>query len=137
LTDFNLPIIEEFRANHGRVGGMFEGAPLILLTTTGARSGRPHTNPTVYAEDADHLIVFATNAGQPANPSWLYNIRANPQVLVELGDERFEATATEVTGAERDRLYADQAHRNPAFAKYETMTNRVIPVVALTRIVSA
>jgi deazaflavin-dependent oxidoreductase (nitroreductase family) len=137
LTDFNLPIIEEFRANHGRVGGMFEGAPLVLLTTTGARSGRSHTTPTVYAEDAGRLIVFATNAGKPANPAWLYNVRTNPQVLVELGDERFEATATEVTRAERDRLYADQARRNPAFAQYEAGTDRVIPVVALTRIESA
>jgi deazaflavin-dependent oxidoreductase (nitroreductase family) len=137
LTDFNLPIIEEFRANHGRVGGMFEGAPLLLLTTTGARSGRSHTTPTVYAEDDGRLIVFATNAGQPADPAWLYNLRTNPQVLVELGDDRFEATATELTGAERDRLYADQARRNPAFAQYEANTDRVIPVVALTRIDSA
>jgi deazaflavin-dependent oxidoreductase (nitroreductase family) len=131
VTDVNRSIIEEFRANEGRVGGMFEGAPLILLTTTGARSGRPHTTPAVYAEDAGRLIVFASNAGQPTSPAWLHNLRTTPTVTVERGTERFQANATEVTGPERDRLYSEQTRRNPAFADYQANTTRVIQVVAL------
>jgi deazaflavin-dependent oxidoreductase (nitroreductase family) len=131
VSDFNRPVIDEFRANRGRVGGPFEGAPLILLTTTGARSGRPHTTPAVYAADAGRLIVFATNAGSPSAPAWLHNLRADPTVTVELGSARCEATATEITGPERDRLYADQARRNPAFQAYQNGTSRPIQVVAL------
>ena len=131
MTDVNRSIIEEFRANEGRVGGMFEGAPLVLLTTTGARSGRPHTTPAVYAEDAGRLIVFASNAGKPTSPAWLHNLRATPTITVERGTERFQATATEVTGSERDRLYSEQARRNPAFATYQANTTRLIEVVAL------
>lgn len=131
MSDFNRNIIEEFRANDGQVGGMFEGAPLLLLTTTGARSGRPHTTPAVYAEDAGRLIVFASNAGQPTTPAWLHNLRSTPTVTVERGTDRFEAVATELTGAERDRLYAEQARRDPAFAAYQAGTDRRIQVVAI------
>ncbi len=131
MSDFNRAIIEEFRANHGRVGGMFEGAKLVLLTTVGARSGRAHTTPAAYAEDAGRLIVFASNSGLPNAPAWLHNLRANPAVGVELGSTRFEAIATEVTGAERDRLYAEQAARDPAFAAYQAGTSRKIQVVEL------
>jgi deazaflavin-dependent oxidoreductase (nitroreductase family) len=131
MTDFNRPIIEEFRTNHGRVGGMFEGAPLVLLTTTGARTGRPHTTPAVYAADAGRLVVFATNAGDSRAPAWLHNLRANPAVVVELGATRFDAVATEVIGPERDRLYAEQAERNPAFRAYQEGTTRRIQVVTL------
>lgn len=131
MSDFNRSIIDEFRANDGQVGGMFEEAPLLLLTTTGARSRRPHTTPAVYAEDAGRLIVFASNAGQPTSPAWLYNLRSNPTVTVERGPDRFEAVATELTGSERDRLYAEQAQRDPAFAAYQAGTDRLIQVVAL------
>lgn len=131
MSDFNRSIIDEFRANDGQVGGMFEGAPLLLLTTIGARSRRPHTTPAVYAEDAGRLIVFASNAGQPTSPAWLHNLRSNPTVTVERGPDRFEAVATELTGSERDRLYAEQAQRDPAFAAYQAGTDRLIQVVAL------
>ncbi|MGC4942571.1 nitroreductase/quinone reductase family protein [Kribbella sp. DT2] len=131
MSDFNRPVIDEFRANRGQVGGPFEGAPLLLLTTTGARSGRPHTTPAVYAADAGRLIVFATNAGSPAAPAWLHNLRAHPAVTIELGNARCEAVATEITGPDRDRLYADQARRNPAFQAYQDGTTRTIQVVAL------
>ncbi|MGH3372929.1 MAG: nitroreductase/quinone reductase family protein, partial [Nocardioidaceae bacterium] len=110
------------------------GAPLLLLTTTGARTGRPHTTPAVYAEDGDRLLVFGSNAGQDHHPAWYHNLLANPQVLVERGDESFPAVATVLTGAERDHLYAEQAHRDPAFVRYQAGTARVIPVVALTRV---
>lgn len=131
MSDFNRPVIEEFRANEGRVGGMFEGAPLLLLTTTGARTGRSHTTPAAYVEDDGRLIVFASNAGSPSSPAWLYNIRANPAVTVERGTDRFAAVATEITGPERDRLYAEQSDRDPAFAAYQAGTTRTIQVVAL------
>jgi len=135
-VDPNREVIDEFRANTGRVtaalGGMFKDAKLLLLTTTGARSGRPSTTPTAYAEDAGRLIIFATNAGRPQSPDWLHNLRANPTVTVEIGDTRYDAIATEITGAERDRLYDEQATRDPAFAAYQQNTSRVIQVVALT-----
>jgi deazaflavin-dependent oxidoreductase (nitroreductase family) len=135
-VDPNREIVEEFRANAGRVttalGGMFRDARLLLLTTTGACSGRPHTTPAAYAEDAGRLIIFASNAGRPQTPAWLHNLRANPTVTVEVGDIRYDAIATEITGAERDRLYDEQAARDPAFATYQQNTSRVIQVVALT-----
>jgi deazaflavin-dependent oxidoreductase (nitroreductase family) len=134
--DPNREVIDEFRGNSGRVpaafGGMFKDANLLLLTTTGARSGRPSTTPTAFAEDAGRLIIFATNAGRPQSPAWLHNLRANPTVTVEIGDTSYDALATEITGAERDRLYHEQATREPAFAAYQQNTSRVIQVVALT-----
>jgi deazaflavin-dependent oxidoreductase (nitroreductase family) len=135
-VDVNRDIIDEFRANSGRVatayGGMFKDANLLLLTTTGARSGRPHTTPAAYAEDAGRLIIFASNSGKPTAPAWLHNLRKTPAVAVEVGDTKYDAVATEIIGAERDRLYADQATRDPAFAAYQQNTSRVIQVVALT-----
>jgi deazaflavin-dependent oxidoreductase (nitroreductase family) len=134
--DVNREVIEEFRANAGRVstayGGMFKDADLLLLTATGARSGKPHTTPAAYAEDAGRLIIFATNSGQPMAPAWLHNVRHNPAVVVEVGAVKYDAVATEMTGTERDRLYTDQAARVPAFAAYQENTSRVIQVVALT-----
>lgn len=134
--DVNHEVIEEFRANAGRVtsayGGMFKDADLLLITTTGARSGKTHTTPAAYAEDAGRLIIFATNSGLPTAPAWLHNVRHNPAVVVEAGGNKYDAIATEITGAERDRLYADQAARIPAFATYRENTARVIQVVALT-----
>ncbi|MFD0151757.1 nitroreductase/quinone reductase family protein [Streptomyces sp. NPDC055721] len=139
MSDFNQQVIEEFRANGGRVGGMFEGAALLLLTTTGARSGRAHTNPAVYVRDGARLLVFASNAGGPKHPAWFHNLSADPYVTVELGTpegtvERFGATAVATEGEERDRLYAEQADRDPGFAAYQAATDRIIPVVALHRV---
>ncbi|MFD3998925.1 nitroreductase/quinone reductase family protein [Streptomyces sp. NPDC058548] len=139
MPDFNRQVIDEFRANGGRVGGMFEGAALLLLTTTGARSGRAHTNPAVYVRDGERLLVFASNAGGPKHPAWFHNLSADPYVTVELGTpegtvERFGATAVVTEGEERDRLYAEQADRDPGFAAYQAATDRVIPVVALHRV---
>ncbi|MER7539450.1 nitroreductase/quinone reductase family protein [Streptomyces sp. NPDC097704] len=139
MSDFHGRVIEEFRANGGRVGGMFEGASLLLLTTTGARSGRPHTHPVVYVRDGARLLVFASNAGGPGHPAWFHNLRADARVTVELGApegtvERFAARAVVTEGEERDRLYAEQCDRDPAFTAYQAGTDRVIPVVALHRV---
>jgi deazaflavin-dependent oxidoreductase (nitroreductase family) len=131
--DWNQKIIDEFRANEGRVGGNFAGAPLLLLHTTGARSGAERVNPMMYLAEGDHKYVFASFAGRPENPAWYHNLVANPQVTVEAGGETYAATATVVTGGKRDAIYAEQASRFPGFAEYETMTTRVIPVVELTR----
>ncbi|MFI7638112.1 nitroreductase/quinone reductase family protein [Nonomuraea sp. NPDC049400] len=131
MSDFNQQVIEEFRANGGKVGGMFEGAPLVLLTTTGAKSGRRRTNPAVYLRDGERVLVFASNAGADANPAWYHNVLANPRVIVELGEERFAARAVPLEGEERDRMYARQSAIDPAFAAYQEGTDRVIPVVAL------
>ncbi|MFI6738103.1 nitroreductase/quinone reductase family protein [Nonomuraea sp. NPDC050451] len=131
MTDFNQQVIEEFRANGGEVGGMFEGTPLVLLTTTGAKTGWRRTNPAVYLRDGERVLVFASNAGGDADPAWYHNLLANPRVVVELGEERFAARAVSLEGEERDRLYARQAAINPAFAAYQDKTERVIPVIAL------
>ncbi|WP_424535880.1 nitroreductase/quinone reductase family protein [Sphaerisporangium viridialbum] len=137
MSDWNEKIIEEFRANGGKVGGMFEGASLVLITTTGARTGTRRTNPVVYVPDGERILVFASNAGAPAHPAWYHNLLACPEVTVELGDgtrvETFTATAHPLHGEERDRLYARQARLDPAFAAYQEGTTRVIPVVALHR----
>jgi deazaflavin-dependent oxidoreductase (nitroreductase family) len=132
-NDWNTKIIAEFRANEGRVGGNFEGAPMTLLTTTGAKSGLQRTSPMMYLPDGDRVLVFASAAGADASPSWYHNLVANPTVTVEIGTETYEATATPLTGAERDAKYAEQAKLYPGFAEYEKKTSRVIPVVALTR----
>jgi deazaflavin-dependent oxidoreductase (nitroreductase family) len=133
MTDWNAAIIEEFRANEGRVGGRFDGAPLLLLTTTGRKSGQRRTNPMMYLADGDRLLVFASKGGAPTNPDWYGNLVANPQVTVEVGTESYPAHATVVEGEERDRLYAEQSRRYPGFAEYQRNTSRVIPVVALVR----
>jgi len=134
MSDFNKGIIEEFRANHGVVGGGFEGAPVVLLTTTGAKSGLKRVNPLVALVDGDKLYVIASKAGAPTSPDWYHNLVANPQVGVEKGDDRFTATAVPITsGPERDRLYAAQVAVQPGFADYEKSTTRVIPVVELQR----
>jgi deazaflavin-dependent oxidoreductase (nitroreductase family) len=131
--DFNSTVIAEFRANHGRVGGPFQGAPMVVLTTTGAKSGQPRTVPLVYLADSERVIVFASKAGAPTNPDWYHNLVAHPRVSVELGDDAFEADATVIRGDERDRLYALQVSVMPGFAEYQEKTARRIPVVALTR----
>jgi len=128
---FNQGIIAEFRANAGKVGGGFAGAPMVLLTTTGAKSGNRNTTPLVCLEDGGRIIVFASKGGAPTNPAWYHNLRAHPTVTVEFGAETFEAQAAEVLGDERDALYRRQAERFPGFAEYEAKTTRRIPVVAL------
>jgi len=134
MSDFNAKIIEEFRANHGKVGGGFDGAPMVLITTTGAKSGKERINPLVYLADGDRVVIFASKAGAPTSPDWYHNLVANPRVGVEIGDEKFSAEASEVNGEERDRLYAKQASIMPGFAEYQAKTDRVIPVVVLTRV---
>ncbi len=128
-NNWNSQIIEEFRAN----GGMFANANMLLLTTTGAKSGQRRTNPLGYLADGDRLFVFATKRGAPTNPDWYHNLLAHPDVTVEVGTETFAATATVLQGEERDRIYARQAALVPMFADYQTRTDRIIPVVALTR----
>ena len=133
MSDWNTKIIEEFRANEGRVGGSFQGAPMLLLTTTGRRTGERRTNPMMYLADGDRLLVFASKGGAPTNPDWYHNLVANPEVTVEVGTESYQAHATVLQGDERDRLYAEQSSRYPGFAEYQRNTSRVIPVVALVR----
>jgi deazaflavin-dependent oxidoreductase (nitroreductase family) len=133
VDDFNTKIIEEFRSNGGKVGGQFEGAPVLLLTTAGAKSGKTRENPMMYLAEGDRIYVFASKGGAPTNPDWYHNLVAHPTVTVELGTDRFEAVATPVDKAERDRIYAEHASRYPGFADYEAKTDRVIPVVALER----
>jgi len=133
VSDYNAGIIAEFRGNAGRVGGRWEGRDLLLLTTTGRKSGRPHTTPMVFTRDGDRLLVYASKGGAPAHPDWYLNLVADPRVVVEVGSERYDAIATPLEGGERDREFAAQAARNPAFAEYQERTSRVIPVVALKR----
>ena len=133
VKDFNAQVIDEFRANHGKVGGPFEGAPVLLLTTTGAKSGKPRTSPVMYLPDGDRLLVFASKAGAPTNPDWYHNLLAHPRVTVEVGDDKYEANATVVKGEERDQLYEKQAELYPGFREYQEKTSRTIPVVALTK----
>jgi deazaflavin-dependent oxidoreductase (nitroreductase family) len=131
-ADFNAQIIEEFRANEGRVGGMFEGATLLLLHHTGAKSGKCRVNPLGYLEDDGRYVVFASKAGAPTNPDWYHNLRTHPNVTIEVGTNTIEVIASEAAGEERDRLYRRQAERVPRFAEYEKQTDRVIPVIVLT-----
>ena len=131
-NDWNAGIIEEFRANGGAVGGQFEGAPLLLLTTTGRRSGERRTSPIMYLDDgAGRWLVFASKAGLPTHPAWFLNLEADPHVTVEIGDRTVEASAVVLEGAERDHWFAEQARRYPGFAEYQAKTDRVITVVAL------
>jgi len=134
VNDWNAAIISEFRANGGKVGGRFANAPMVLITTRGARTGKLRTNPLVCLPDGDRLVVFASKAGAPTNPDWYHNLRANPDVTVEYGSERFNARAVITEGAERDRLFAEQARRFPMFNDYQTKTKRIIPVIALERV---
>ncbi|GAA5064095.1 nitroreductase family deazaflavin-dependent oxidoreductase [Nocardia callitridis] len=133
MADFNTQIIEEFRANAGKVGGPFDGHELLLLTTVGAKSGQPRTSPVAFVRDSGDLVVIASKAGADSNPAWYTNLRVNPDVTLEVGTETLHATATPVTeGPERDRLYAAMVEEMPGFADYEKKTDRVIPAVRLT-----
>ena len=129
----NREVIAEFRAKKGQVGGYFADKPLLLLTTTGARSGQRRINPLGYRLDGDRYIVFGTVAGSPRHPDWYYNVLAHPQVQVEVARDSFPATAVAVNGPERERLCAQHAAEHPEWGQYLKMTSRDIPVIALQR----
>jgi deazaflavin-dependent oxidoreductase (nitroreductase family) len=133
MQDFNRKIIEEFRANGGRVGGQFDGAALLLLHTTGAKSGQERINPLAYLDLDGHRYVFASKAGMETNPDWYHNLVADPAVTVEVGADSYAASAHPLAGEDRDRVFAEQARRSPVFAGYQEKTARVIPVVELVR----
>lgn len=133
VRNWNAKIVEEFRANEGRVGGPFEGAPILLLHTTGARSGIERVNPMMFLDLDGHRYVFATKAGADTHPDWYHNLVAHPEVTVEVGTDTYRATATAVSGPERDRIYSEQSRRVPTFGEYQSKTSRVIPVVEITR----
>jgi deazaflavin-dependent oxidoreductase (nitroreductase family) len=130
----NNDVIQQFRTNHGVIeSGMFKGARLLLLTTTGARSGKQRVNPLAFTRDGDHYVIIASKGGSPTHPDWYHNLVANPDVSVEVGAEHFAATARVAEGDERERLYAAQAAIMPGFAEYQQKTSRQIPVVVLER----
>lgn len=131
MSDFNAAIIEEFRANGGKVGGNFEGAPMLLLRHVGARSGVERVNPLVYQPDGDNLAIFASKAGAPTNPDWFHNLVANPDTTVEVGDGTRAVRARVAEGEERERIWSRQKELMPGFADYEQSTDRQIPVVVL------
>jgi deazaflavin-dependent oxidoreductase (nitroreductase family) len=133
-NEWNKQVIEEFRANGGKVGGDFEGAPMVLLHTKGAKTGQERINPLMYLPEGDKVVVFASKGGAPDSPDWFYNLKANPDVEIEVGTERMKGRATIVDRAERDRLYAKQAAAYPQFAGYEKATDRVIPVVVIEKV---
>jgi deazaflavin-dependent oxidoreductase (nitroreductase family) len=134
MDELNQSVIKEFRANQGKVGGPMEGMPILLLTMTGAKTGRTLTRPLCYSRDGDRIVIIASYGGSPRNPPWYYNLIANPIVTVEVGSEKFRARAAEVHGAERDRLFEAQAREMPFFGDYQKKTKRRIPVLALTRV---
>ena len=132
MNDFNQTIIDEFRANHGKVGGQFEGAPLLLLHSTGAKSGQERINPTMYQAVGNDYAVFASKAGAPDNPAWYHNLIANPDASVEIGDDTATVTARVTEGDERQRIWSKQKADYSGFADYEKATTRQIPVLILT-----
>jgi deazaflavin-dependent oxidoreductase (nitroreductase family) len=134
MRAFNEELIAEFRANGGAVGGRLAGQPLILLTTTGARSGQPRTTPLGYLRDGERLALFASNLGAPEPPAWYRNVVAHPEVTIEVGDERFPARASVASGAERDRLYEEFVSRFPGTAGHQARAGRQIPIVLLQRV---
>lgn len=138
MSDWNASIIEEFRANEGRVGGPFEGAPMILVHHRGRKTGRELVTPMMYMQDEQDpgtVYIFASKAGAPTNPDWYYNLTTAGKAEAEIGTETFPVSVTEVTGADRDRIYAEQASRYSGFAGYAEKTAgiRTIPVLALHR----
>jgi deazaflavin-dependent oxidoreductase (nitroreductase family) len=133
MSDFNRAIIEEFRASDGKVGGPFEGAPVLLLTSTGAKSGERRTTPVMYLPDGERMVIFASKGGAPTNPAWYHNLLANPGATVEVGPETLHVNAVVTSGEERERLFRRQAEHFPQFADYAQKTTREIPVVALER----
>jgi deazaflavin-dependent oxidoreductase (nitroreductase family) len=135
VSDWNAKIIEEFRADAGRVGGRFEGGTLLLLHTVGRRSGVERVNPLAYFPDGDRYVIIASKGGAPTHPDWYYNLLATPHVTVEVGTETFEVDAVEITGEDRELLWKRIVERMPGFGEYEKNTDRIIPLIALTRAV--
>lgn len=133
MNDWNKSIIEEFRSNRGKVGGVFAGAPLLLLYTSGAKTGKERVNPVMYQAVDGNFAIFGSKGGAPTNPDWYHNLVANPGVKIEVGDESFEVTARVTSGEERERIWSLQKERYPTFAAYEQRTRRQIPVVVLER----
>ncbi|HLU58241.1 MAG TPA: nitroreductase family deazaflavin-dependent oxidoreductase [Pseudonocardia sp.] len=136
MSDWNEKIVAEFRANSGRVGGMFEGVPMILVHHVGARSGAERVTPLVhFPEDDQRTVIVASNGGAPKHPAWYFNLKANPKIEVEVGAERYTAVAEELPRAERDEFWKRVVAERPGFADYErTAGDRVIPLVRLTRV---
>lgn len=133
VNDFNQQMIKDFRENHGKLGGPFEGATMLLLHSTGAKSGNERVNPVAYQPVGDNFAVFASKAGAPTNPDWYHNLVAHPETKVEVGDDTIGVTARVATGDERQRIWDKQKQIMPGFADYETKTTRQIPVVLLER----
>jgi deazaflavin-dependent oxidoreductase (nitroreductase family) len=133
MSDFNATVIDEFRASGGKVGGQFEGAPMLLLHTTGARSGAERVNPLVYQAVDHDLVVFASKGGAPTHPDWYHNLLADPEATVEVGTDTVAVRARVAEGDERERIWAHQKEIMPGFADYEAGTDRQIPVVVLER----
>ena len=131
MPDWNSKIIEEFRANQGKVGGPFEGAPLLLLHTVGARTGQPRVNPMMYRPVPGGYAVFASKGGAPTNPDWYHNLQAHPVVEAEIGTETVKLRARVARGAERDQIWEAHKAANPGFGDYERKTARQIPVILL------
>jgi deazaflavin-dependent oxidoreductase (nitroreductase family) len=132
MTDWNSKIIEEFRGNEGKVGGPFEGGPLLLLHTTGAKTGQERVNPVMYQQVPGGYAVFASKAGAPTNPDWYHNVLAHPRVSAEIGTRKIELLARVAAGEEREQIWTAQKAANPGFAEYEQKTTRQIPVIILT-----
>lgn len=133
-NDWNKKIIEEFRANEGKVGGHFENMTLLLLHTTGAKSGKPRLNPVAYLADGERYIVIASKGGADTHPAWYHNLVVNPEVSIEVGTQEFTARATVAPEPERSQLYKKVASVYPGFADYQRKTERIIPVVILERL---
>jgi deazaflavin-dependent oxidoreductase (nitroreductase family) len=131
-NDWNASIIQEFRANAGKVGGHFAGRTLLLLHTVGAKTGQPHVNPVAYVKDGDRFVIIASKGGAPTNPNWYYNILAHPLLTVEVGTDEFQVQASVVEEPERTRLYNKMVEMMPGFDEYRHKTTRVIPVIVLT-----
>ena len=134
FDEMNRTVIDEFRANGGKAGGIFEGKPLVLLHHIGAKSGTERIAPLVYLPDDGRVYIFASKGGADTNPDWYHNLVANPEVTVEIGTETYPATARVLEGAERDEVYARQVDAEPQFGEYQAKTERVIPVVELVRV---
>lgn len=132
MSERNKQVIAEFRANSGKVGGFFEDKDLLLLHTTGAKSGLARLNPLVYMQDGERIVVIASNGGASSNPDWYYNLLANPEVFIEVGSDRFPARADKAQEPERNALYCRMAERYPFFADYQRNTERIIPVIVIT-----
>ena len=133
VNDFNVSIIEEFRANGGKLGGSFEGAPMLLLHHKGAKTGKERVNPVMYRPVGDSLVIFGSKGGAPTNPDWYYNLRAHPETVVEVGTDTIPVVARVADDTERAPIWEAHKHDYPGFADYEKKTSRQIPVVILER----